>query len=175
MHVFGTGATGWIGPAVVDDLFDAGHEATGPARSRRLRRRPPEEGRTGTARRPRRLRQPRGHRTGTQTAHHLDHPDDTEAHFGFVSHSFGQTLTATSTITRPTLAWNPSGPTLIEDVLTGAYRWAEYTKEQSCLRSRTDRNDVHPGADNPRMARPLGRAASAGFSSPRYFHRSTAR
>jgi nucleoside-diphosphate-sugar epimerase len=48
-------------------------------------------------------------------------PDDAEAHFGFVSHFFAQTLTATSTVTRTALGWNPSGPTLIEDILTGAY------------------------------------------------------
>lgn len=48
-------------------------------------------------------------------------PDDATSHFGVVGHFFGQTMTGSSAHTRELLAWEPTGPTLIEDILVGAY------------------------------------------------------
>jgi hypothetical protein len=46
---------------------------------------------------------------------------DAEMLVGVVGHFFGQTLTASSARTRALLAWTPSGPALIQDILAGAY------------------------------------------------------
>ncbi|OKI04849.1 3-beta hydroxysteroid dehydrogenase [Streptomyces sp. CB02923] len=51
-------------------------------------------------------------------------PEDAAAHFGFVAGFFATTMTATSDLTRQALAWTPTGPTLIEDIETGAYTTA---------------------------------------------------
>ncbi|WNV87139.1 NAD-dependent epimerase/dehydratase family protein [Umezawaea sp. Da 62-37] len=42
-------------------------------------------------------------------------------HFGFVGHFFGTTMTASSALTREGLSWRPTGPTLVEDIESGAY------------------------------------------------------
>lgn len=46
---------------------------------------------------------------------------DATEHFGFVAEFFGQTMTASAAATRELLGWDPTGPTLIEDILGGAY------------------------------------------------------
>lgn len=48
-------------------------------------------------------------------------PEDAEKHFGFVGHFFAQTMTASSERTRASLGWTPTGPTLVEDIASGAY------------------------------------------------------
>jgi nucleoside-diphosphate-sugar epimerase len=48
-------------------------------------------------------------------------PDDVAGHFGWISRFFAMDLVATSTDTRELLGWTPAGPTLIEDIGTGAY------------------------------------------------------
>jgi nucleoside-diphosphate-sugar epimerase len=48
-------------------------------------------------------------------------PEDAAEHFGFVGHFFGLTMTASSAHTRESLSWKPIGPTLVEDIESGAY------------------------------------------------------
>jgi nucleoside-diphosphate-sugar epimerase len=48
-------------------------------------------------------------------------PEDAEAHFGWMARFFGMDMTASSAHTRELLRWTPTGPTLLEDIATGAY------------------------------------------------------
>jgi nucleoside-diphosphate-sugar epimerase len=48
-------------------------------------------------------------------------PDDAVGHFGFIGRFFGAEMTASNTATRATYGWEPSGPSLIEDIAAGAY------------------------------------------------------
>lgn len=47
--------------------------------------------------------------------------DDVQEHFGWIGGFFAMDLSATSTVTRELLGWAPTGPSLIEDLDTGAY------------------------------------------------------
>ncbi|MEH0111332.1 SDR family oxidoreductase [Tersicoccus sp. MR15.9] len=51
-------------------------------------------------------------------------PDDAEDHFGFIGRFFALDMSATSDRTREMLGWNPTGPTLLEDIVAGAYAHA---------------------------------------------------
>ncbi|OON72134.1 SDR family oxidoreductase [Streptomyces tsukubensis] len=47
--------------------------------------------------------------------------EDAGEHFGFVSGFFATPMAASSARTRELLDWKPTGPTLVEDILAGAY------------------------------------------------------
>ncbi|OPH48117.1 3-beta hydroxysteroid dehydrogenase [Paenibacillus ferrarius] len=51
-------------------------------------------------------------------------PEDANAHFGFVGRFLKLSMTGYSERTRELLAWTPSGPTIMEDILAGAYKEA---------------------------------------------------
>lgn len=48
-------------------------------------------------------------------------PDEAGARFGFIGQFVGLDMPASSAITRELLGWEPAGPTLVEDIQTGAY------------------------------------------------------
>lgn len=48
-------------------------------------------------------------------------PEDVAEHFGWIGGFFAMTGSATSTATQKLLGWIPTGPTLIEDIDSGAY------------------------------------------------------
>lgn len=60
-----------------------------------------------------------GRRLGLPTA--SIEPSEAEAHFGWISTFFGFDTWASSEQTRSLLGWNPTGPTLMEDIGAGAY------------------------------------------------------
>ena len=51
-------------------------------------------------------------------------PEDADAHFGLVGSFFKLSMTGSNEHTRELLAWTPAGPTLIDDIMTGAYKEA---------------------------------------------------
>jgi nucleoside-diphosphate-sugar epimerase len=48
-------------------------------------------------------------------------PDDAVDHFGFIGAFFAMDLSASSERTRARFGWEPTGPTLVEDIEAGAY------------------------------------------------------
>jgi nucleoside-diphosphate-sugar epimerase len=48
-------------------------------------------------------------------------PDDAGERFGFIGQFVGLDMSASSAITRALLGWEPTGPTLLEDIQAGAY------------------------------------------------------
>jgi nucleoside-diphosphate-sugar epimerase len=48
-------------------------------------------------------------------------PDAAAEHFGWIGAFFGLDIPASSTLTQELLGWTPTGPTLLEDLASGAY------------------------------------------------------
>ena len=48
-------------------------------------------------------------------------PDDAVDHFGWIGAFFAMDIAASSARTRELLGWEPTGPTLIDDLEAGAY------------------------------------------------------
>lgn len=48
-------------------------------------------------------------------------PDDVDAHFGWIGRFFGLDIPASSTLTQQRFDWEPTGPTLLEDLAAGHY------------------------------------------------------
>ena len=48
-------------------------------------------------------------------------PEDAEERFGWLARFFGMEVSASSERTRALLGWEPTGPTLLEDIAAGAY------------------------------------------------------
>jgi nucleoside-diphosphate-sugar epimerase len=48
-------------------------------------------------------------------------PSDAVDHFGFIGRFFGMQMSSSSALTRATYGWQPTGPTLLEDIAAGAY------------------------------------------------------
>lgn len=47
--------------------------------------------------------------------------DDAGDHFGFIGQFFATDMSSASTLTRAAYGWEPNGPTLVEDIVAGAY------------------------------------------------------
>jgi hypothetical protein len=53
-------------------------------------------------------------------------PEAAVEHFGFIGQFFGRNMSSSSALTRARYGWEPTGPTLVEDIAAGAYDVSEH-------------------------------------------------
>src|SRR2546426_333106 len=111
MRVFVTGATGFIGSAIVQELINAGHQVIGLARS--------DAGARG--------KWPSCGRRRNSACFRADrslvskNPEETTEHFGWFAHFATIDNRASSQCTRERLEWQPKQPGLIPDIDRPSY------------------------------------------------------
>lgn len=52
-------------------------------------------------------------------------PEAAVDHFGFIGQFFARDMSSSSRLTQATYGWNPTGPTLVEDIAAGAHDTSE--------------------------------------------------